>query len=90
MDIEGAGWAVLSPRRADFFRLRVAYFETLDRFARKCAENLEGRIARGLGVGRPRARGERPRMPQVGEQMPRSTWLLAAASPARTPIRCTG
>jgi DNA ligase (NAD+) len=52
MDIEGAGWAVLSQllergmvkRRGDFFRLRVEDLETLDRFARKSAENLYGAI----------------------------------------------
>ena len=46
MDIEGAGWAVLSQlldrglvrSRADFFRLTVDDLLTLDRFARKSAE----------------------------------------------------
>ncbi len=74
MDIEGAGWAVLSQllqrgmihNRADFYRLSVDDLETLDRFARKSAENLYGAIQRsrtrplarvlnGLGI------------PQVGE-----------------------
>ncbi len=74
MDIEGAGWAVLSQllqrgmihNRADFYRLSVEDLETLDRFARKSAENLYGAIQRskrrplarvlnGLGI------------PQVGE-----------------------
>ena len=76
MDIEGAGWAVLSQllerglvhSRADFFRLTVEELESLERFAHKSAENLHGRIARAR-VGRPLARilnglG----MPQVGEQ----------------------
>src|SRR5215204_1318864 len=51
MDIEGAGWAVLSQllergmvhSRADFFRLTVEDLETLDRYAKKSAENLAGR-----------------------------------------------
>jgi DNA ligase (NAD+) len=60
MDIEGAGWAVLSQllqrgmvkRRGDLFRLSIEDLETLDRFARKSAENLHGRIQRAR-VGRP-------------------------------------
>ena len=48
MDIEGAGWKVLSQllerglvkTRGDFFRLTVEDLESLDRFARKSAENL--------------------------------------------------
>jgi DNA ligase (NAD+) len=60
MDIEGAGWAVLTQllqrgmvkRRGDFFRLSVEDLESLDRFARKSAENLYGRIQRAR-VGRP-------------------------------------
>jgi DNA ligase (NAD+) len=52
MDIDGLGWAVLSQllerglvkRRGDFFRLSVEDLETLDRFARKSAENLHGAI----------------------------------------------
>jgi len=48
MDIDGMGWAVLSQllergmvkRRGDFFRLTVEDLESLDRFARKSAENL--------------------------------------------------
>ena len=76
MDIEGAGWAVLSQllergmvhSRADFFRLTVEELESLDRFARKSAENLHGRIARAR-VGRPLARVLNGLgMPQVGEQ----------------------
>ena len=74
MDIEGAGWTVLSQllqrglvkTRADFYRLTVEDLESLDRFARKSAENLYGSIQRsqqrplgrvlnGLGI------------PQVGE-----------------------
>ena len=75
MDIEGAGWAVLSQllqrgmvkRRGDFYRLSVEDLESLDRYARKSAENLKrsidrsrrrslARILSGLGI------------PQVGEQ----------------------
>ncbi len=74
MDIEGAGWAVLSQllqrgmihSRADFYRLSIEDLETLERFARRSAENLYAAIQRsktrplarvlnGLGI------------PQVGE-----------------------
>jgi DNA ligase (NAD+) len=52
MDIEGAGWAVLSQllerglvkRRGDFYRLSVDELESLERFARKSAENLHAAI----------------------------------------------
>jgi DNA ligase (NAD+) len=52
MDIDGLGWAVLSQllergmvkRRGDFFRLGVEDLESLDRFARKSAENLHRAI----------------------------------------------
>jgi DNA ligase (NAD+) len=54
MDIDGLGWAVLSQllergmvkRRGDFFRLSVDELESLDRFARKSAENLHAAIAK--------------------------------------------
>ncbi len=54
MDIEGAGWAVLEQllqrgmvkRRGDFYRLTVEDLESLDRFARKSAENLYAAIQR--------------------------------------------
>jgi DNA ligase (NAD+) len=54
MDIDGLGWAVLSQllerglvkRRGDFFRLSVEDLESLDRFARKSAENLHAAIAK--------------------------------------------
>ncbi len=63
MDIEGAGWAVLSQllergmvhRRADFFALRVEDLESLERFARKSAENLYAAIQRAR-TGRPLAK----------------------------------
>jgi DNA ligase (NAD+) len=75
MDIEGAGYKVLIQllerglvrKRGDFFRLSVEDLESLERFARKSAENLKASIERarrrplyrilyGLGI------------PQVGEQ----------------------
>ena len=74
MDIEGAGWKVLVQllergmlkRRGDFYRLTVEDLESLDRFARRSAENLYaaiqrsrtrplGRVLNALGI------------PQVGE-----------------------
>jgi DNA ligase (NAD+) len=63
MDIEGAGWAVLSQllergmvhRRADFFRLTVEDLESLERFARRSAENLAAAIERAR-TGRPLAK----------------------------------
>jgi DNA ligase (NAD+) len=91
MDIEGAGWAVLSQllergmvhSRADFFRLTAEDLESLDRFAKKSADNLAGRIARAR-VGRPLARilnglG----MPQVGEQtaIDLAGWLAERVRP---------
>jgi DNA ligase (NAD+) len=91
MDIEGAGWAVLSQllergmvhSRADFFRLTVEDLESLERFAKKSAENLHGRIARAR-VGRPLARVLNGLgMPQVGEQtaIDLATWLAGRVSP---------
>jgi DNA ligase (NAD+) len=75
MDIEGAGWVVLEQllqrglvrTRADFYRLTVDQLESLERFARKSAENLHAAIQRSRR--RPLARiltalG----IPQVGEQ----------------------
>jgi DNA ligase (NAD+) len=75
MDIEGAGWVVLTQllqrgmvkSRGDFFRLSVDDLESLDRFARKSAENLHANIQKARV--RPLARilfalG----IPQVGEQ----------------------
>ncbi len=54
MDIEGAGWAVLTQllqrglvrRRSDFFRLTVEDLMGLDRFGAKSAENLHRSIER--------------------------------------------
>ncbi len=91
MDIEGAGWAVLSQllergmihSRADFFRLSVEQLESLERFGRKSAENLHDRIGRAR-VGRSLARilnglG----MPQVGEQtaIDLAMWLAGQVHP---------
>ena len=75
MDIEGAGWAVLTQllergmvqRRADFFALTVEQLEGLDRFARKSAENLHASIQRAR-TGRPLAKVLNSLgIPQVGE-----------------------
>jgi DNA ligase (NAD+) len=101
MDIEGAGWKVLSQliergmvrQRGDFYRLTVEDLESLDRFARKSAENLHesirrsrrrplGRVINALGI------------PQVGWQtaMDLAEWLagqpeVAGAKPAEVPGR---
>jgi len=91
MDIEGMGWAVLSQllergmihSRADVFRLTIEDFESLERFARKSAENLAGRIERAR-VGRPFARVLNSLgMPQVGEQtaIDLATWLAGRVRP---------
>jgi DNA ligase (NAD+) len=75
MDIEGAGWAVLSQllerglvrRRADFFALTVEQLEGLERFGRRSAENLHGAIQRAR-TGRPLAKIVNSLgIPQVGE-----------------------
>ena len=95
MDIEGAGWAVLSQllerglvhSRADFFRLTVDDLMGLERFARKSAENLHARIGRAR-VGRPLARilnglG----IPQVGEStaIDLARWLAMRVRPEDYP-----
>ena len=95
MDIEGAGWAVLSQllerglvhTRGDFFRLDVEQLESLERFARKSAENLHRRIARAR-VGRPLARVLNGLgMPQVGEQtaIDLANWLAERVRPDAYP-----
>jgi DNA ligase (NAD+) len=75
MDIEGAGWAVLEQllqrglvhSRGDVYRLTVEQLETLERFARKSAENLVAAIERSRR--RPLARILNALgIPQVGEQ----------------------
>jgi DNA ligase (NAD+) len=91
MDIEGAGWAVLEQllqrgmirSRGDFFRLGAADLESLDRFARKSAENLAAAIERARR--RPLARILNALgIPQVGEQtaIDVSTWLAGRVRPA--------
>jgi DNA ligase (NAD+) len=74
MDIEGAGWAVLEQllerglvkTRGDFYRLSVEDLESLDRFARKSAENLKASIDKSRR--RPLARVLNSLgIPQVGE-----------------------
>ena len=96
MDIEGAGWVVVRQllergmvhSRADFFRLTVDQLESLERFARKSAENLHGRIARAR-VGRPLARILNALgMPQVGEQtaIDLADWLTERVRPDGYPL----
>jgi len=86
MDIEGAGWAVLSQllergmihSRGDLYRLTVEELETLDRFARKSAENLKAAIDRSRV--RPLARIINALgIPQVGEQtaIDLATWMAS-------------
>jgi DNA ligase (NAD+) len=91
MDIEGAGWMVLSQllqrgmvrTRGDFFRLSVDDLMGLDRFARKSAENLHANIQKARV--RPLARilyalG----IPQVGEQtaIDMAGWIAQTWPPA--------
>ncbi len=75
MDIEGAGWAVLTQLlergmihgRADFFALTTDQLERLERFGRKSAENLAAAIERAR-TGRPLAKVLNGLgIPQVGE-----------------------
>ena len=91
MDIEGAGWAVLTQllergmvhARADFFRLTVEDLESLERFARKSAENLYGSIQRAR-TGRPLAKVLNSLgIPQVGEStaVDLSRWLARRVRP---------
>jgi len=97
MDIEGAGWKVVSQllergmlkHRGDFYRLTVEDLESLDRYARKSAENLYASIQKSRH--RPLAKVLNALgIPQVGEttaidlarwltiQVPPGTdWLLA-------------
>ena len=90
MDIEGAGWAVVEQllqrgllgSRADFFRLDVETLMTLDRYARKSAENLVASIDRARR--RPLARILNALgIPQVGEQtaIDLAAWLAARIPP---------
>jgi DNA ligase (NAD+) len=91
MDIEGAGWAVLSQllerglvkRRGDFYRLSVEDLEGLERFARKSAENLHAAIQKSRRRPLERiiaALG----IPQVGwtTAIDLAAWLAAEVPPA--------
>ena len=91
MDIEGAGWAVLQQllqrgmvrTRGDFYRLHVEDLETLERFARKSAQNLADAIERSRR--RPLARILNALgIPQVGEQtaVDLADWAGATWPPA--------
>ncbi len=91
MDIEGAGWVVVSQllergmlhTRGDFYRLSVEQLESLDRFARKSAENLKAAIERARV--RPLARILNALgIPQVGEQtaIDLANWIAATWPPA--------
>ena len=93
MDIEGAGWAVLEQllerglvkTRGDFYRLSVEDLESLDRFARKSAENLKASIERSRR--RPLARILNALgIPQVGEQtaIDLANWIAARWPPGAT------
>jgi len=95
MDIEGAGWAVLSQllergmvhRRADFFRLTLEDLESLERFARKSAENLLAAIERAR-TGRPLAKVLNSLgIPQVGEStaVDLARWLARRVRPDAFP-----
>jgi DNA ligase (NAD+) len=90
MDIEGAGWAVLEQllerglvkTRGDFYRLSIGDLESLDRFARKSAENLKASIERSRR--RPLARILNALgIPQVGEQtaIDLANWIAARWPP---------
>jgi DNA ligase (NAD+) len=107
MDIEGAGWKVLVQlierglvkRRGDFYRLTVEDLESLDRFARKSAENLFASIQKSRR--RPLARVLNALgIPQVGETTaidlarwltvqvpPGDDWLVALGAFLRTVAR---
>jgi DNA ligase (NAD+) len=95
MDIEGAGWAVLTQvlergmvaSRADFFRLTVDQLESLERFARKSAENLYASIQRAR-VGRPLPKVLNSLgVPQVGEStaVDLARWLAGRVRPDAFP-----
>jgi DNA ligase (NAD+) len=95
MDIEGAGWAVLSQllergmvhRRADFFALTVEDLESLERFARKSAENLHAAIQKAR-TGRPLAKVLNSLgIPQVGEStaVDLARWLARRVRPDAFP-----
>ncbi len=91
MDIEGAGWMVVSQllqrgmlkHRGDFFRLTVDDLVGLDRFAQKSAENLYANIQKARV--RPLARIINALgIPQVGEQtaIDMANWMAGRWPPA--------
>jgi DNA ligase (NAD+) len=91
MDIEGAGYAVITQlletgllrTRGDFYRLSVDDLEGLDRFARRSAENLAASIERSRR--RPLARILNALgIPQVGEQtaIDLARWIAMTWPPA--------
>jgi DNA ligase (NAD+) len=90
MDNEGAGWDVVQQlqargklrTRGDFYRLSVDDLESLDRYARKSAENLHASIQRSRV--RPLARIVNALgIPQVGEQtaIDLADWVAATWPP---------
>ncbi len=90
MDIEGAGWKVIVQlvergmikRRGDFYRLSVEELESLDRFARKSAENLHAAIQKSRR--RPLAKVLNALgIPQVGETtaIDLARWLTVQVPP---------
>ena len=100
MDIEGAGWAVLSQllergmvhSRADFFALTVEDLQSLERFARKSAENLHSSIQRAR-TGRPLAKVLNSLgIPQVGEStaVDLARWLARRVRPDAFPLPVPG
>lgn len=95
MDVEGAGWAVLTQllergmvrSRADVFHLTADDLATLDRFAKKSAENLAAAIERAR-VGRPLAKVLNSLgIPQVGEStaVDLARWLAQRVRPDAFP-----
>jgi len=91
MDIEGAGWVVVQQllargmlrTRGDFYRLTVDQLESLERFARKSAENLHAAIERARV--RPLSRILNSLgIPQVGEQtaIDLADWIASTWPPA--------
>ncbi len=91
MDLEGAGWVVVQQllargmvrTRGDFFRLTVEDLESLDRFARRSAENLHAAIQRARVRPLPRILNSLG-IPQVGEQtaIDLADWIASTWPPA--------
>ena len=84
--------AAWSTARGDFFRLRVEDLETLDRFARKSAENLAAAIERAR-VGRPFARVLNAWGSRRSARRRRSTWRAgwpAGCAPTTYPAAGAG